>query len=81
MTFGVFNEQRNTAPNPLNFGNMVWGPELVMTANLSRGNTYSKETVVQPRYAFVTHLPVMTTLIVNNIPNVLSKVSINFKTV
>lgn len=78
MTFGVFNEQRNTAPNPLNFGNMVWGPELVMTANLSRGNTYSKETVVQPRYAFVTHLPVMTTLIVNNLPSVLNKVSINF---
>jgi hypothetical protein len=78
MTFGVFNEQRNTAPNPLNFGNMVWGPELVMTANLSRGNTYSKETVVQPRYAFVTHLPVMTTLIVNNVPAVLNKVSVNF---
>jgi hypothetical protein len=78
MTFGVFNEQRNTAPNPLNFGNMVWGPELVMTANLSRGNTYSKETVVQPRYAFVTHLPIMTTFVVNNVPAVLNKIPVNF---
>lgn len=81
MTFGVFNEQRNTAPNPLNFGNMIWGPELVMTANLSRGNTYSKETVVQPRYTFLTHLPIMTTFVVNNVPSVLNKVPVNFKSV
>lgn len=78
ITFGVFDENRNVAPNPLNFGNMIWGPELVLTANISRGNTISKETVVQPRYLFVTHLPVVALLTVENVPDVLNKVAINF---
>ena len=81
ITFGVFDENRNVAPNPLNFGNMVWGPELVLTANISRGNTISKETVVQPRYLFVTHTPVMSVLTVENVPDVLNKVAINFNNI
>jgi hypothetical protein len=81
IAFGVFDENRNVAPNPLNFGNMVWGPELVLTANISRGNTISKETVVQPRYLFVTHTPVMSVITVDNIPDVLNKVAINFHNV
>jgi hypothetical protein len=76
ITFGVFNEQRNTAPNPLNFGNMIWSPELVMTTQMSRENTISKETIVQPRYAFITHLPIMTLLTVDKVPDVLNKVKI-----
>lgn len=78
MTFGVFDESRNTTPNPLNFGNMIWGPELVLTANISRGNTTSKETVVQPRYAFVTHMPVMTEIDVTGVKESLGKVAVNF---
>ena len=78
VTFGVFNEQRNTLVHPLNFGNMFWAPELVLTANISRGNTISKETVVQPRYLFVTHLPVLATIEVDNVPDVLNKVVINY---
>jgi hypothetical protein len=81
ITFGVFDENRNVAPNPMNFGNMVWGPELVLTANIARGNTYSKETIVQPRYLFVTHLPVLSLLTVDNIPDVLNKVAVNFHSV
>lgn len=76
ITFGIFDESRNTTPNPLNFGNMVWAPELVLTANISRGGTISKETVVQPRYVFVTHMPIMTELTILNIPDVLDKVAI-----
>jgi hypothetical protein len=76
ITFGVFDETRNTTPNPLNFGNMVWAPELVLTANISRGGTISKETVVQPRYLFVTHLPIMTELTISNIPDVIGRVAI-----
>lgn len=78
VTFGVFDENRNVAPNPLNFGNMVWGPELVLTANISRGNTISKETVVQPRFLFVTHAPIMTVLTVDNVPDVFNKIAISF---
>lgn len=81
VTFGVFNDQRNVAVHPLNFGNLFWAPELVLTANISRGNTINKETVVQPRYQFVTHLPIMTLIEVSNVPAVLNKVEINFNQV
>lgn len=81
ITFGVFDENRNVAPNPMNSGNMAWAPELVLTANISRGGTISKETVVQPRYLFVTNLPVMTMLVINNIQDVINKVPLYFHTV
>jgi len=81
ITFGTFDESRNVAPNPLNFGNMVWSPEIVLTANISRGGSISKETVVQPRYLFVTHLPVLTVLVINNVPDVINKVPVNFHSV
>lgn len=74
IAFSTFDESRNVAPNPMNFGNMVWAPELVLTANISRGNTISKETVVQPRYLFVTNCPVLAVLTVTNVPDVLDKV-------
>lgn len=81
VAFGVFDDTRNTAPNPLNFGNLVWAPELVLTANISRGNTLSKETVVQPRMLFITHCPIMGVLEVANIPDVLNKVTMNWNEV
>lgn len=78
IAFGLFDESRNTAPHPLNFGNMVWGPEMVLTANISRGGTISKETVVQPRFLFVTHCPVMGMLEVKNLPEILTRIGIDF---
>jgi hypothetical protein len=81
VAFSSFDENRNVAPNPLNFGNFIWAPELVLTANISRGGTISKETVVQPRYLFVNHCPVMGVIEVTNIPTVLSKVPQLFKNV
>jgi hypothetical protein len=79
VAFGSFDESRNTAPNPLGFGNMLWSPELVLTANISRAGTISKETVVQPKFRFVTHCPIMGLINVLNIPSVVSsKLSIAF---
>lgn len=78
VAFGTFDENRNVAPNPLNFGNMVWAPELVLTANISRGGTISKETVVQPRFVFVTHTPVLGMLEVKNLPEILSRIGVKF---
>lgn len=71
VTFAVFDENRNVAPNPLNLGNLVWAPELVLSANISRSGI-SKETVVQPRYLFVPHLPVMGLIEVTGIPDVVN---------
>lgn len=78
VAFSVFDDNRNVAPNPLNFGNLVWAPELVLTANISRGNTISKETVVQPRLLFAVHCPILTVLEVSNIPDTLNKVPLAF---
>lgn len=81
MAFGVMDESRNAQPNPLNFGNMVWAPELVLTANLTRGNAYSRETVVQPRYLFVVNTPILGMMEVSNIEGVLNKVPALFKSI
>lgn len=81
ISFGTFDENRNVAPSPLNFGNMAWSPELVLTANISRGGTISKETVVQPRFRFVVHCPVMTLLTVTGIPDVVNSVPVITKVI
>jgi hypothetical protein len=79
ITFSVMDDNRNVVPNPLSFGNRLWAPELALTANISRGNTFSKESVVQPRYLFIMNCPIMVALTVENIPAVLSKVTVNTK--
>ena len=81
ITFGVFDEGRNTAPNPLNFGNLVWSPELVMSVQITRNGAISKETVVQPRFRFITNTPIMGMLEVVNLPQVLNKMPIQFAAV
>lgn len=79
--FSKFDENRNVAPNPLNFGNLLWAPELVLTANISRQGRFSKETVCQPRYLFVTHTPILGLLNVENVPDILGKLPIFTKEV
>lgn len=81
LTFGVFDENRNQAPNLLNWGNLVYAPEVVLSASVPRGESLSRETIVQPRYLFVNHLPVATLLEFVNIPEVLSKVALNIHNV
>ena len=76
IAFGTFDDNRNVAPSPLNFGNMIWGPEMVLSANISRNGQISKNTVVQPKYLFVTHCPIMGVLSVENVPDVIGKVTI-----
>lgn len=81
ISFSVFDENRNQAPNVLSWGNLVWAPEVVLSASVPRGESMSRETIVQPRYLFVQHLPVATMLQFNNIPAVLNKMPVNFRNV
>lgn len=76
LTFGVFDESRNTTPNPLNFGNMAWTPELTVTLPISRNGQISKETAVQPRFLHVVHLPILGVLEISGIPAVVNKVPV-----
>ena len=60
ICFGVFNaETRNTVPNPLNHGSRFYMPEVVTKAMISAEGTVSNMLFVQPRYLYVTHLPIM----------------------
>lgn len=81
LTFGVFDENRNQAPNIMNFGNLVWSSEVVMSASVPRGGAMSRETIVQPRYLFVNHLPVAAMLQLTNVPDTLLKMPIHFKSI
>lgn len=74
VTFTVNDSTRNQSPHPLNNGNLLWGPEMVLTANITRAGQFSRETLVQPRYRFIQNLPLMAVLKVENIPSVLGKV-------
>lgn len=81
ITFGVFDESRNNAPNALNFGNMIWYPETVVTANVTRNGQLSRETIVQPRYLFINNLPIIGYVAVTGIAEALTKQAVNFHTV
>lgn len=70
MVFGVFDANRNQGVNILNFGNLVWGSEVVVSANMPRGDSLVRETIVQPRYLFVNHCPVACHLEVKGIDQV-----------
>lgn len=77
MTFGIFDNNRNSTPNPLNFGQMGWAPEITTTLNISRQGRTSKELTVSPRYDHIVNLPILVEVDVSNIDTVLNKVPQN----
>ena len=81
LSFGVFDASRNTAINPLNFGNMLYSPELTVVMPVSRDGQVSKELIVAPRFLHNVNLPIMTVLNVSKLPEVTGKVAVNFNQV
>lgn len=63
--------------NYLNFGYLFWSPEHVLVANLMRSGAYNRETQVQPRYRHYCACPVMVSIDITNIEEVLNKVTVN----
>lgn len=81
ISFGVFDASRNTAINPLNFGNMIYSPEVPFVGSVSRDGQMSKELIVTPRFLHIVTLPVLTKLTVTGLPSVVNKVNVNMKAV
>ena len=81
ITFGVFDSARNTAVNPLNFGNLLWSPELTVVMPVSRDGQVSKELIVSPRFAHIVNLPVLSALTVTNLPTAVDKINVLTKQV
>ena len=62
MSFGDFTEGRDGVPNALHFGNMAWKPEVVVVFPLMRQGSNSKEITVQPSFLHIVNLPVMASI-------------------
>lgn len=77
ISFGVFDSSRNTAVNPLNFGNMLYSPELTVQMPVSRDGQVSQELIVVPRFAHIVNLPALTVLDVAGLSEVVNKVPVN----
>lgn len=77
ISFGVFDSSRNTAVNPLNFGNMLYSPELTVQMPVSRDGQVSQELIVVPRFAHIVNLPVLSVLDVAGLSEVVNKVPVN----
>ena len=78
MSFGVFDNAGDGVPNPMHFGNMAWKPELTLVLPLHRNGANSKELTVQPSFIHITNLPIMFSLDVTGIEDVIaSKVAVN----
>lgn len=45
--------------DPLNFGNMIWIPELITDVPNSRGGAQAREFMVQPRVKHINNLPIL----------------------
>ena len=73
MTFITESEDRNSRPNPLNFGNYIYSPELTAILPISRNGAISKELAIQPRFLHVVNMPVLTLINITNIEAVTSK--------
>jgi len=81
MTFSVADESRNTKINPLNFGNMLWSPEVTVVLPITRDGQMSKELSVSPRFVHLCNSPIMTGLTITNLPSVANKIAVNTKVV
>lgn len=77
ISFGVFDQNRNSQINPLNFGNLLYSPELTVAMPISRDSQISRELIVTPRFVHILNLPIMTVLNVTGLPDTINKVSVN----
>lgn len=63
MTLAMPNASEGV-PNVLNFGNMAYQPEIVMSLPIHRNGQNSKELTVQPSFRHITNLPIMAVITV-----------------
>lgn len=69
--------ERNSAVDPISFGNCVWAPTITTDVAVSQGGATSRRFQTHPRFLHIVHLPVMIKLSVTNIETVLGKVTRN----
>lgn len=71
-----------TGADPLNFGNMIWMPELVTELDMTRSNAAVHETMVQPRVLHLNTCPILIIFDIENLDVAISeRVNIPFENV
>lgn len=76
FSFGVYDDQRNSVPNALNFGNCAYAPTIVYDLVRDINGQTSREKHNNPRYLHITHLPVVGIFDVNNIEQVFGQIAL-----
>lgn len=79
ITFGVFDANRNTNPNPLNFGNCIWSPTLSYEVQKTTNGAVSRELHNMPRFLHIINLPILSVFNVTDVQNVFSKIPVHTK--
>ena len=67
MAFGYNMSEGESAYHPLNFGMMLWKPEVVIAAPIYRQGATNKELTVQPSFLHVCNTPILMHLEVQNL--------------
>ena len=81
ITFGVFDANRNSAPNPLNFGNNVWAPTISYEVTKTTNNAVNRELHNNPRFEHIIHLPILSVFNVTDVAEVFKKIPVRNKVV
>lgn len=77
ITYGVFNNDRSTVVNPLNFGNLVWAPTIATDVIRTIGGSTRRDLMTMPRYCHIVNLPILLEINISDIESVIGKVTIN----
>ena len=77
MSFGVFGSDRNTKPNPYNFGQCIKSAEVTTDVQREVDGALVRMITTNPRYLHIINLPIIMVLNIINIDVVLGKVTAN----
>jgi hypothetical protein len=81
FSFGIFDGNRNKAPEPLNFGQCFYAPEIVINVIKTINGAARSELTTMPRFRHVPNLPILGVFDITNIESVLGKVPVETKAV
>jgi len=81
FSFGVFDGNRNKAPNPFNFGQLFRAPDLVIPVVSTQSGSTAVRNTVMPKYLHVVNIPIIGEFEVTGLEDVLKKLTINMQTV
>lgn len=76
FSFGVFDQQRNTNPNPLNYGVCAYAPDIVYDLVRDLNGQTSREKHNNPRYLHITNLPIIGVFDVTNVGEVFGQLAL-----